>query len=134
EGTQGFYVSAEQQLITRGDSEEDLDKGLFVFAKYARGDKDVAECEQSVGLGACLHGTFGDRTDDQAGIFVGWADLSNDPMSGYARDETAIEFFYKVAITPFLSLKPDLQYIINPSGDPGIHDAVVGSIRLELTF
>jgi porin len=32
------------------------------------------------------------------------------------KTETAIEFFYKVQLFGFLYLKPDLQYVINPSG------------------
>lgn len=134
EGTQGCYVCAEQQLIMKGQGEDDAEKGLFVFAKYAWADEHLCECRQSVGAGCCVRGTFGDRSDDEAGLFVGWADLSGDPAAGFAGDETTVELYYKVAITPFFSLTPDLQYIVNPSGDPSISDAVVGAVRFELTF
>lgn len=133
-GTQGFYVSGEQQVIAKQASEEDLEQGLFVFAKYAWSDKHVAECGQSVGVGCCQRGTFEGRGEDEAGVLVCWCDLSNDAGSGFVRDETVAEAYYKLALTPCLSLTPDLQYIVNPGGDAGVRDAVVGAIRFELAF
>ena len=44
------------------------------------------------------------------------------------------EFFYKAMITPSFSLKPGLHYIKNPSGDPSIDDALIGTVRFEVTF
>ncbi|MDB5296736.1 MAG: Carbohydrate-selective porin, OprB family, partial [Phycisphaerales bacterium] len=44
------------------------------------------------------------------------------------------ELFYKVQVTKFFSLKPDLQYIHNPGGVRGRDDALVGTLRLTLSF
>lgn len=33
-----------------------------------------------------------------------------------------------------VDIQPDLQYVIHPSGDPHIDDAVVGILRLEASF
>ena len=33
-----------------------------------------------------------------------------------------------------LILRPDLQYVINPGGDPTLDDALVGMLRVEITF
>jgi hypothetical protein len=40
--------------------------------------------------------------------------------------ETSVELFYKIQITPYLSVQPDLQYVINPGGN-GASDALVCS-------
>ena len=46
--------------------------------------------------------------------------------------ETAIEAFYKYQLTEFMSIKPDLQYIVNPGGDG--RDAIVAGVRLGMSF
>ena len=48
------------------------------------------------------------------------------------RDETAIEIFHKFQLSPWLSLKPVLQYIFNPGGDG--RDAIVVGARVEIAF
>jgi carbohydrate-selective porin OprB len=41
--------------------------------------------------------------------------------------------FYKAQILPWVSVKPDLQYITNPGGT-GLDDALVGTVRAEIDF
>lgn len=48
--------------------------------------------------------------------------------------ETALELFYKAQITPWLTLKPDLQYIVNSGGDSSLGDTLVGTLRVEVAF
>jgi len=51
---------------------------------------------------------------------------------GRTNEETAIEVFYKARVSPWISLEPELQYIIAPSG---IHpDALVVGLRFQLDF
>ena len=59
---------------------------------------------------------------------VAWARLNR---SG-TRQETAVEVFYKAAITPWLSIQPDLQYIASPSGI--YRDALAVGLRFQVTF
>jgi porin len=47
-------------------------------------------------------------------------------------NETAFEIFYKVQVLPWLSVQPDVQYIVNPGGDG--EDAVAIGLRLETTL
>jgi len=48
--------------------------------------------------------------------------------------ETAFELYYKRQVAPWLVLKPDVQYIANPGGDPAVDDAFVVSLRVQLDF
>jgi carbohydrate-selective porin OprB len=41
--------------------------------------------------------------------------------------------FYKMQVTPFFSVKPDVQYVINPGGTAA-GDALVARVRLDLAF
>lgn len=84
--------------------------------------------------GVTLRGTFSGRDDDSAGVFLSFADLSDAEGSPYEGNETALEFTYRIQVTPAVVIRPDLQFIFDPSGDPTIDDAVVGAIRFEVTF
>jgi carbohydrate-selective porin OprB len=60
------------------------------------------------------------------GAGISWAEL----FQGGTNQETVFELFYKVQLTPGLSLQPDLQYIATPSG---IHrDALAVGMRFQL--
>ena len=65
---------------------------------------------------------------------VSHVDLSDDPAAGMAHNETAVEAFYRVPALGFLTLRPDVQLILHPSGDPRLGRALVGTLRAELAF
>lgn len=46
--------------------------------------------------------------------------------------ETAIELFYKILPSPYLSLQPDIQFIANPGGQ--YKDALVPGLRFEVVL
>ena len=48
--------------------------------------------------------------------------------------ELTIEASYRAVLTPWLSVQPDLQYIINPGGDAGLRNALVIGVRTQLGF
>jgi porin len=133
-GIEGAYLLAEQQLSRAGADNEAAQRGLFAFARYAWVDENVTAAAQHIGGGLMLKGTFAGREDDEAGIFVSHLFLSNAQDAGFDGDETAFELYYRFNLTPFIHLTPDLQWVINPSGDPSIDDAVVGALRLEIDF
>ena len=69
------------------------------------------------------------------GLMASQAWLSDKTGAGFTEDyELAIELFYKAQVNGSFSLKPDLQYILHPGGDASLKDAVVLTLRGELTF
>jgi porin len=53
--------------------------------------------------------------------------------------ELAAEMFYRIRFKQWVSLKPDIQYIVQPgssgfAGEPLRHDALVLTMRLEMSF
>ncbi|MEM1446672.1 MAG: carbohydrate porin [Planctomycetota bacterium] len=131
-GTGGLYATVQQRLTApQGDEAE---QGLYVFGQFGWADEDVAEIAQVYGLGAVLAGVGDIRPDDKLGVYASLAVLSDEAAAGFDRDELAIETFYRLQITPAAYLQPGLQYIVNPSGDATVDDAVVGQVRLGLTF
>ncbi|MEZ6165537.1 MAG: carbohydrate porin [Phycisphaerales bacterium] len=126
-GTSGFYALAEHRIWNADD-----DRGIDLFAQLGFGDEAVNDVALHLAAGACWVGPWSSRPDDATGIYITFIDLSED--AGYTDDETVIELFYKLQLTPFLSIKPDLQYIIDPAGNSTIDDALVMGLRLEASF
>lgn len=129
DGTTGFYALLEQRLTVRESSE---DAGWYAFGQFGWADPDVSEAEYHAGAGLSTLGTFSGRDDDAAGVYLSWVGLSQ--AAGYSDDELIVEVFYRWQITPWASIKPDLQLIVNPGGDSSVDTAVVGSLRFEVVF
>lgn len=133
DGTTGFYLVFDQQLYKETDGPDDA-QGLALFAQYGYADAEVSAVEHHVGAGVQWVGPIQTRDDDVTGLMVSYAGLSGEAGAGFTEDaETAIELFYKAQLTPRLSLKPDLQYIVAPGGG-GLDDAWVATLRVELVF
>jgi porin len=137
DGVGGIYAVGEARLLTPTDVDlddpEDLG-GLWAFGQFGWAPVDVAEVGLQFGGGLAQYGTFADRPDDSVGVYVTWADFSDDPASGFVGDETVVEAYYDFALTPWCHIKPDLQFISNPSGDASIDDAWVGTLRVTIVF
>jgi porin len=132
DGTGGFFLTVEQRLYAWDGI--DNDTGLSVFAQYGWADEQVSEFSQHIAGGFVARGLIPSRESDAAGIYVTHVDLSDEPGAGFADDETAIDLYYRIQVTPAVYVQPELQYIINPSGDPTVDDALVGGIRVGITF
>ena len=48
------------------------------------------------------------------------------------RRETSVELTYRLAAAEWLTLQPNLQYVSNPGFDPGLRNAWVMGLRIEL--
>jgi carbohydrate-selective porin OprB len=75
---------------------------------------------------------FDSREVDLLGLGIYRAELARD--AGFEKDhETVYELFCKVQMTPWCSVKPDSQYIVNPGGSAN-SDATVLGVRAEINF
>jgi porin len=128
----GYYVQLEQLLARENPCQEGDTQGFGAFASYfprfAEFDLPIQVIWSDFVAGIVYKGLLPCRDEDVMGSGVAWAQLNN---SGTLQ-ETAIEFFYKAQITPSITLQPDLQYIVSPSG---IHrDALAVGIRSQVTL
>ncbi len=131
-GTGGLFVTAEQRIYAP-DADAD-GRGVYLFAQYGWADPNVSDFMHHFAGGAVVRGLVAGRPGDSAGVYVSFVDLSDKPGAGFSKDEWVIDAYYRVQLTPAVFLQPQVQYIINPSGDPTIDDALVGGIRLGVTF
>ena len=134
EGTEGLYVLLESHIGNASLSAANEEQGLSAFLQYGYADENVSDAKHHIAAGLTAFGAIPGREDDIAGVYLSYVDLSDANGAGLGDHETVLELFYKFQITPFLSIQPDLQFVVNPSGRDDIDDTVIGALRLELTF
>ena len=103
---------------------------MSAFAQLAFCPKRENLNNFNIGGGLNLYAPF-KRKNDVTGIAFTTAKFDK----GIHKYETAIETFYIIQFTENISLQPDIQYVINPSGtDEKLKNALVGFLRFTLAF
>jgi porin len=132
-GNSGVYVVLDQLLLREHPDDDEKEQGLGAFFQFAWAPSDYNEITQHYGAGFQYVGLIPERDDDVFGVAAHHVSLSGKVQSLEKRhSETAIEAFYKYQLTEFVSIKPDVQYIVNPGGNG--RDAVVAGVRVEITL
>ncbi len=117
----GWVVSASWQLTDR----------LIPFARFGHSDGGAGVAAESA---ASIGFEFSPRKDQFWSIGAGWADPSEKTYGPGLDDEYVIETSNKFQLWPFLSLKPDLEYLLNPANNPDESSVWVLSLRTILNF
>jgi len=133
-GSQGLWCAIDQRLWREHPDNPDDGQGLNAFVSLGYADDAISPVGTTIACGLTWVGALRGRDHDAVGLMIAHANLSNESAAGTPRDETAFELFYKIQLTPSISLKPDLQYIRNPGGTGDVDNAVVGLLRLEILF
>lgn len=128
-GNHGVYMGFDQLLWKERYDEED-DQGLGMFLQYGWAPDEINEVSDYFGAGLVYKGLVPCRDDDVTG--VGLARVIFSDRLGVPSDETIIEVFYKIPLTPYITIQPDLQYISNPSGVE--QDAFLAGLRFEVVL
>ena len=111
----GFYGGIEQKIIDRF---EDKTGGVNLFGQFGYARREINDVPYYFGLGAVLNGVNEKRKKDSIGIAFGWHQFNKDLHRLENRTaEKVIELFYKIKLTEFLYIQPDIQYIIKPGGN-----------------
>lgn len=131
----GVYASIDANL------HETARHSLSAFARVGFADEDIYQVSSYQGAGLVLSGPILGAQDEQLGIAVAsarnGAPIRNvQDIAGASVDarETAVELTYGVQIAPFLSLQPDIQYIVNPAMNPALKDALAVGLRTEWSW
>ncbi len=134
-GNKGAYLEAERQVTSPFGDE----RGLSLFGRVGLADTKVNQFSNYVGFGGSYKGLLDARPDDLLGLAVAHVSNGNpyrraQVLAGapVGKSETNIELTYRAEITPWLTLQPDAQYIINPGADPSLKNAFVIGLRFEV--
>ena len=130
--TVGFYTSCDQMLWRAGGG-KDAGQGLGAFARYGLADADVSAVKNFWSAGLQYQGLLPGREKDVLAAGVGSGGISRQSELPASR-ETVIEAYYNIAVTPWLHVAPDVQYILHPGGQTSVDDAVVVGVRVQMSF
>jgi porin len=148
----GFYFVADQMLYRVADSG-------FAAATDNKGQQSTTASPTNKGLGIFTHigftppissfmnfyidggltykGLIRARDNDVLGAAIAYGHLSNDPQDNEGRSnpgyEIVLEATYQIELAPWLSVQPNVQYVIHPSGTD-IPNALVLGARTTLSF
>ncbi len=129
-GNYGFYMGFDQ-MIYKESCDVDNDQGLGIFGQYAWAPKDRHEAPGYVGCGLVYKGLLPRRDDDMFGLGI-TAVFPSEFLQLPEDNESAIEMYYKIQLSPYTMLQPDLQYITNPGAQ--YRDAFVFGLRFEVVL
>jgi porin len=130
DGATGPYLIAEQQIWKESQSLED-EQGIALSLQYGFAEASISEVEHHIGAAVTWIGAIPSRDDDASGVGLTCVCFGED--AGFSNDiELTLELFHKFQIAPFASVKPDLQYIVNPGGN--LDNALAASVRLSIDF
>ena len=127
------YYFQFEQLIYRENPNDEVDlQGLGVFGSYAHrfpsSPIPITAITEDAVVGVIYRGLVPRRNEDAVGVGVARARLNR----GGSKQEAAIEVFYKAQVTPSVSIQPDIQYVVSPSGI--YPDATVVGVRFQVVL
>lgn len=130
--------------------------GTAFFATYEYGDPQTALFSSFVDAGIAWHGTFRSRPNDVLALGYTYNKINprlytfEQELQGYGYDvplngvEQALELNYSMQLTPWMTLRPGIQYVMNPSGESsnvaypggivGPKNALVFGLGTAITF
>ena len=117
----GFYFVGDQQLTNK----------LAIFSQIGISPKKFNTNNRYLSLGLNYKDIFNNRPDDLFGLAVNYAGIDGNIVGS----ETAVEMTYHYQLCQNIYLRPDLQYVINPSGTVNkLKNALVGFLRIGISL
>jgi porin len=149
-GNWGFYGVADAALYQPDDG-PNL-SGFMRIGAGTPGDRNLVSFYADAGL--TTQGLIPTRDNDTLGLAVAYARIgnnargldqdtqvfANNPFFPVRSQEIALELTYQAQLAPWLTLQPDIQYIVNPdgkvlNGNGSIRgNALVLGLRSAVTF
>ena len=134
----GAYVLLDRLLYRAADHP---DQRLMGFFQLGIAEPGADRFGRYIGAGLTAYDVFPDRSGDRLGIAAAIAQSGSGYISAQRQaglpvngTETAIELSYLAVIRPWLTLQPDLQYVIHPDTDPAVRNATIAQLRFEVTY
>jgi len=137
----GWYLGAEQMILKENKDSEDT-QGLTMLGQFGWRPSDRNEVSRYWGLGVQYQGLVPRRDNDILGFATANAGFSSrlkeydtdgaGTLDGRYGAENVLEMFYKVQLTPWLAVQPDMQVIMHPNGQN--KSSFLMGLRTFITF
>jgi len=137
-GDYGLYGMGDQLLYREPLGPQDQPRGLGAFLRVGsapQSDRNVVTIDCEAGLS--YTGALRSRPLDITGIgfaLTRFGDPYVRANHGTGHHEAIVELTHVVVVNEHVALQPDLQYIANPGGLGGLHDALAAGLRVTLSY
>jgi porin len=148
-GRSGTYILADQ-TVWRDSA--DAERELHLFGQATQTDVATSPFSHWYSAGVVLHKPFAHREHDTLGFAYGRAVLNSrtrdvqeqqaanlaaaDSIANLDSGEQLLEISYGAQLTPWLLVRPDVQYVIEPGAFYGTHqgNALLAGLQVKATF
>jgi len=147
----GYWFVAQQQLTTHNG---DASRGLNIAANATFHDKETNLVDNYQSIMLVYKGPFDARPKDDIGIGVarlhvnddvkknaellnaanGVNDYDNPLYTPIRETEYNVELNYGIKVTNWLTVRPNLQYVVQPGGVDKVDNALVAGLKIQSTF
>jgi carbohydrate-selective porin OprB len=113
-----------------------LSEKVGAFLRYGWDDGRVRKFSNCWSLGGTWTGPLPARSKDVLGFGVGQGITHQDyrHAKNATHTETIFEAYYKIYITEWCSLAPDIQILLNPGTNADNDTSVIPGIRVKMVF
>jgi porin len=147
----GYWFVAQQQLTTHNG---DASRGLNIAANATFHDKDTNTVDNYQSIMLVYKGPFDARPKDDVGIGAarlhvnddvkknaellnvanGVSDYDNPLYAPLRSTEYNYEINYGFHVTNWLTVRPNLQYVVHPGGVDKVDNALVAGLKIQSVF
>lgn len=135
----GFYWHADQMIFQESPGS---DQGLTIWSAFVLSPQEnIAKLPFQYNGGLIYKGLIPTRDNDFTCFGVVYGTFSSDYAQTVAETgagnptyELVFEWNYKIQITKFAFVQPDIQWVINPGGTGNIPNALVLGAQMGVTF
>ena len=107
---------------------------MALFVQAGWGEADHSELSRYLGGGLVASGLLAARPDDVVGLGVAHATIGEPGRAEPGCDrETVVELFYRLPVSGWMQLQPDVQWVHRPGGRVG-DSAWVAGLRVVTAF
>lgn len=135
----GLYFLADQMIF---QERTDPSQGLYLWSAFTLSPQElIAQMPYFVSGGVQYAGLLPHRDKDRAIFGVAYGSYSDDlgaqqasrnlPQETY---EMVFEWAYQIQVNPWLTVQPDVQYIVNPGATGTIDNALVLGAVVNVSF
>jgi len=148
-GRSGSYILADQAVWR---SETNNKRSLHVFGQATQTDAATSPFRHWYSAGVVLHTPFDSRPEDTVGLAYGRAVVNSrtrdtqiaaaasleaaDGIDNLDSGEQLIELSYGVQVNKWLTVRPDVQYIVEPGAFYGVNtqNALMAGVQVKAAF
>ncbi|WP_312055509.1 carbohydrate porin [Pantoea brenneri] len=148
----GGYLLLQQQLTAQ---DGDVNRGLGVRVQAVMNDHKTSKTDNYQSIAFTWKGPFDARPDDEIGVGAARIHVNSDytrslRQQNQANGESSLdsptylpiqdgseynyEVYYNAKVTNWMSLRPNLQYVVAPGAVSEVKDAFIGGISANIAF